>query len=56
MTHSVRIVPITLELARPVRNEVLRRGTPTREANYDGDDDPRTVHIGAERDGRVVAT
>ena len=56
MTHSFRIVPITLELARPVRNEVLRRGTPTREANYDGDDDPRTVHIGAERDGRVVAT
>jgi N-acetylglutamate synthase-like GNAT family acetyltransferase len=35
---------------------VLRRGTPSREANYDGDDDPRTVHIGAEMADRVVAT
>ena len=56
MTPDFAVRRITLGRAKPVRNEVLRRGTPTREANYDGDDDPRTVHIGAERDGRVVAT
>ena len=56
MTPDFTIRRITLERAKPVRNEVLRRGTPTREANYDGDNDPRTVHIGAERDDRVVAT
>lgn len=39
-----------------MRIEVLRRGTPAREANYDGDESDGTVHIGAELDGRVIAT
>lgn len=56
MTTDFAIRRITLEHAKPLRNEVLRRGTPTREANYDGDLDPRTVHIGAERGERIVAT
>ena len=47
---------ISLTEALPVRLNVLRRGTPSREANYDGDHDPHTVHIGAETAGRVVAT
>lgn len=47
---------ISLDEAMPVRLHVLRRGTPAREANYDGDDDPNTVHIGADIDGRIVAT
>jgi len=47
---------ISLDEALPIRLHVLRRGTPAREANYDGDDDPRSVHIGAEVDGRIVAT
>lgn len=47
---------ISLEETKPVRVDVLRRGTPARDANYDGDDDPRTVHIGAVKTGHVVAT
>lgn len=47
---------ITLEEATPVRLDVLRRGTPSRLATYDGDSEPTTVHIGAELSGSVVAT
>lgn len=54
--HAVVVRTISLDEAMPVRLHVLRRGTPVREANYDGDDDPNTVHIGAEVGGRVVAT
>ncbi|MFM8994263.1 MAG: GNAT family N-acetyltransferase [Actinomycetota bacterium] len=56
MTNDFVVLEISLTEAKPVRLDVLRRGTPAREANYEGDDDPRTVHIGAERSGRVVAT
>ncbi len=38
---------ITLEQAIPVRLDVLRRGTPSQDANYDGDAEPTTAHIGA---------
>ncbi len=47
---------ITLAQAMPVRLNVLRRGTPSRDAAYDGDNDPDTVHIGAMIENRVVAT
>ncbi|MFM8416635.1 MAG: GNAT family N-acetyltransferase, partial [Actinomycetota bacterium] len=56
MTNDFVVREISLTEAKPVRLDVLRRGTPASEANYDGDDAPRTVHIGAERSGRVVAT
>ena len=56
MTNDFVVREISLTEAKPVRLDVLRRGTPASEANYDGDHDPRTVHIGAERSGRVVAT
>ena len=54
--QSVIVRTISLNEAMPVRLHVLRRGTPVREASYDGDADPSTVHIGAEMDGRIVAT
>ncbi len=56
MNTKYTVRPITLAETQAVRLDVLRRGTPAREANYDGDDDPSTVHIGAETDGCVVAT
>jgi GNAT superfamily N-acetyltransferase len=56
MTNDFTVRRISLDETKPVRLDVLRRGTPAREANYDGDHDPRTVHIGAERSGRIVAT
>lgn len=56
MNTRYTVRPITLAETQAVRLNVLRRGTPSREANYDGDDDSSTVHIGAEKDGRIVAT
>ncbi|MFZ9722135.1 MAG: GNAT family N-acetyltransferase, partial [Ilumatobacteraceae bacterium] len=38
---------ISLDEALPVRLDVLRRGTPARDAAYDGDHESTTVHIGA---------
>lgn len=55
-TPSFAVRRITLEEATPVRLEVLRRGTPSRDAAYDGDDEPTTLHLGAEVSGTVVAT
>ena len=56
MTSDFFVRRISLDEAKPVRIDVLRRGTPARDADYDGDDDPRAVHIGAEKNGRIVAT
>jgi len=47
---------ITVAEAMPVRINVLRRGTPSQDAAYDGDDEPHTAHIGAVIGDRVVAT
>jgi len=47
---------ITLDEAKPVRIDVLRRGTPARDANYEGDESEGTIHIGTEMEGRVIAT
>ncbi len=55
-TSSFRVCHITLDQAKTVRLNVLRRGTPSRDATYDGDNDNDTVHIGAMIDDRVVAT
>lgn len=56
MTLSFSVRRLTLAETYDVRVNVLRRGTPTRDAVYDGDDDATTVHIGAAIDDRVVAT
>lgn len=56
MNNSFVVRRLSLEESKPVRLDVLRRGTPSREANYDGDDEPSSVHIGAEVAGIVVAT
>ena len=47
---------ITVQEAMPVRLDVLRRGTPSRDAAYDGDDEASALHIGAEMSGAVIAT
>ena len=56
MSDEVVITRITLAEAQPIRIAVLRRGTPAKTAVYDGDERHDTVHIGARRNGVVVAT
>lgn len=56
MGSAVVVQRIALEDTKAIRTEVLRRGTPSREANYDGDSNPQTVHLGAVSDGAIVAT
>ena len=48
---------VAVELVRPLRQSVLRPGRPVEESVFPGDDDPRTVHVGArlDRGGDVVA-
>lgn len=53
-TPNIRRITITEAL--PIRLNVLRRGTPSQTAKYDGDDQPSTVHIGATINDRIVAT
>ena len=52
---EARIRRITAEDAFPLRFGVLRRALPPAESRYPRDDDPRTVHLGAFIDGRLVA-
>ena len=56
MPPTFAIRHITVAEALPVRLDVLRRGTPSQDAAYDGDDEPHTAHIGATIGDRVVAT
>ena len=56
MSSAFTIRHITVAEALPVRLDVLRRGTPSQDATYDGDDEPHTAHIGATISNRVVAT
>lgn len=54
---SFRIRPATTDEIRPLRLDVLRRGMTNRSVNFDGDDDPTTIHLAAvDHDDRVVAT
>lgn len=46
---------IDAELARPLRRTVLRPHQDPTTIVYDDDDDPRTLHVGAEIDGALVA-
>ena len=47
MSSAFTIRHITVADALAVRLDVLRRGTPSQDAAYDGDDEPHTAHIGA---------
>ncbi len=52
---AVEIVELTAEQTRPLRAAVLRRGTPTTNVVWAGDEEPVTVHLGARRNGAIVA-
>lgn len=54
MTDQVRAV--ALDSIKPLRVEVLRRGTPVDHCDYPEDALPDAVHLAIERDGRIVAT
>lgn len=54
MTDQVRQVP--LEVIKPLRVEVLRRGTPVTHCDYPEDTLPDVVHLAIARDGEIVAT
>lgn len=56
MSSDVVVERLGLTDIQALRIAVLRRGTPATTAVYDGDEQPSTVHIGARRDGVVVAT
>lgn len=45
---------ITADEAFPLRFGILRRSLPPAESRYPQDHDPRTIHLGAFLDGRLV--
>jgi GNAT superfamily N-acetyltransferase len=48
MAHDeLSIRRITAQETRPIRHAVLRPGRPVAEAVFGGDDDPRSIHLGA---------
>lgn len=50
-----RIAEITAADTATIRDEVLRRGTPSDSVEFPGDHDPSTLHLGAYADGELVA-
>jgi GNAT superfamily N-acetyltransferase len=46
---------IDAEATHPLRQSVLRPGRPVEECVFPGDEDEATLHVGALRDGEVVA-
>jgi GNAT superfamily N-acetyltransferase len=51
----MEIRPITAEQARALRHPILRAGLPPHTAMFPEDDNPRTAHLGAFDDERLVA-
>ena len=51
---AVHLRRITPDEAFPLRFGILRRSLPPAESRYPQDHDPRTVHLGAFMDGRLV--
>ncbi len=51
---SVVIRELTAADTKPIRLTMLRTGTPSASVDFTGDDDPATVHLGAEVDDRLV--
>jgi predicted GNAT family N-acyltransferase len=52
---SVTIRRARTEEIIDLRHQILRAGLPRESAYFDGDDEPTTFHLVAERDGRIVA-
>jgi GNAT superfamily N-acetyltransferase len=51
---SVVIREVTAADTKPIRLVMLRTGTPSTNVDFTGDDDPATVHLGAEVDDRLI--
>ena len=49
-----RVIELTAAQTHPLRLDVLRRGTPSREVAFPEDELPSTLHLGVELDGVVV--
>ena len=49
------VIELTAVQTHPLRLDVLRRGTPSRDVAFREDDLPSTLHLGVEVDGVVVA-
>ena len=54
-THNVEIRILGLAEILPIRHEVLRPGRPLETARYANDEEPGVVHLGAYRDGELLA-
>ncbi|MGH9132986.1 MAG: GNAT family N-acetyltransferase [Ilumatobacteraceae bacterium] len=50
----MEVVELAAEQTHPLRLEVLRRGTPSRDVAFVEDDQPGTLHLGVELGGVVV--
>lgn len=50
-----RVVELAAGETHPIRRAVLRDGTPDDRVEFDGDDDPDTIHLGVQaEDGSVI--
>ena len=49
-----RVIELTAVQTHPLRLDVLRRGTPSRDVAFPEDELPSTLHLGVELDGVVV--
>lgn len=52
---DLTVEQISPEQTHPLRMAVLRPGRPAAECVFPGDDDPKTLHVGAMQDGEVLA-
>lgn len=56
-TADLTVTTVPAAAVRDLRRRVLRRGTPTDDVEFAGDDDPTTVHLAVrDRNGMIVAT
>ena len=53
-SERVTVRPITAAETRPMRAEILRPGFPAEDLAFAGDDDERTLHVGAFVGDRLV--
>ena len=51
---TVEIRPISAQQTHALRRRILRDGDPNAELDYEGDDHPLALHVGAIADGVVV--